>query len=459
MSSSEQPQVDHRRFQEALEASSKVAAEVLGDVHAADAATWLQDVTDEQAWEVFALLSTEDQADLLEHAEDGLARELVTRMSSKGLREVVEELPSDKAVDVLAEAGERVTADILGSVSRETAEDLRALISHNPESAGGVMTTEFVLARDDDRIGDVVKEIKKEGEDSEENLGVFVVDKAGTPVGYLSDRDLLTHSIHDSVSDLMAEPFVIAADEDQEAAATMIAKYALSALAVVDEAGVLVGVISLDDAQVILEEEATEDVHRLVGTSPTQQTRLPILVRASQRLPLMGITVAGGLASAQILSAFLGPGTQSPINEAILRYLPLIVGLAGNVGVQTSTILVRGFATGEVERNREREVFVSEVAVGALIGLLCGVVTFLFAAWMEGSLEEGVAIGLSVGTAVVAAVTWAGALGGAVPMLCRRMDIDPAVVAGAFLISLSDISGVAIYMVVADQLLSTLGQG
>ena len=457
MSTSDQSQADRRRFEEALESSPQRAAEVLGEVHAADAASWLQDVRGEEAWQVFSLLSTEDQADLLEYAEDELAHELVTHMSSEGLREVVEELPSDKAVDVLAEADERVAADVLDAVSKETAEDLRTLISYDPESAGGVMTTEFVLAQHDARIGDVVKEIKKEGEDSEENLGIFVVDGSGVPVGYISDRDLITHSIHDSVGEVMVDPFVIEAGEDQEVAAGLIAKYALSALAVVDEVGSLIGVISLDDAQEILEEEATEDVHRLVGTSPTQQTRLPILVRVRQRLPLMGVTVAGGLASAQLLGEFMGPGTESPINEAILRYLPLIVGLAGNVGVQTSTILVRGFATGEVEQDREAEVFRSEVAVGALIGALCGLVTFLFAAWLEGSLGQGTTLGLSVGTAVFVAVTWAAALGGAVPMMCRRMEIDPAVIAGPFLITLSDISGVAIYMVVADQMLSRLG--
>jgi magnesium transporter len=170
----------------------------------------------------------------------------------------------------------------------------------------------------------------------------------------------------------------------------------------------------------------------------------------------MGVTVAGGLASARLLGEFMQPGGESPINEAILRYLPLIVGLAGNVGVQTSTILVRGFATGEVEREREAEVFTSEVAVGALIGALCGLVTYLFAAWLEGSTGQGAALGFSVGAAVFVAVTWASALGGAVPMICRRMDIDPAVVAGPFLITLSDISGVAIYMVVAELMLSGL---
>ncbi len=446
----------HLQFEEALQQSLTDGARVLEAVHPADVATWLKDLTNDQAWGVFDLLSTEQQVDILELADEELTHVLVPNLSTGGLREIVEELPSDKAVDVLAEAEERVVEDVLRSIPAETAQDLRTLSSYDPDSAGGVMTTEFVLAKSGERVGDVVKEIKKKGGDTEDNLGVYVVDPSGVPVGYLSDRDLLTHSIHDTVEALMAEPFVVDAHADQETAAGLISRYALSALAVVDGSGALVGVISLDDAQVILEDEATEDVHRLVGTSPAQQTRLPVLVRVRQRLPLMGVTVVGGLLSARVLDAFLGGGGEGALNTAILRYLPLIVGLAGNVGVQTSTILVRGFATGEVSPEREAEVFMSEIKVGALIGVLCGFVTLCFAAGLEQAVGEPWILGLSVGVAVFAAVAWAAALGGMVPLACRRLDTDPAVVAGPFLITLSDISGVAIYMIVARQLLSHL---
>jgi len=435
-------------FEAALQESLTKAAALLGSVHPADAAEWLQDTEADDAWRVFHALDTEARGEVLGYADDGLRSVLIARLSSLDLKELVEELPSDEAVDVLAEADDRIAEDVLHSIPRELATGLRELSAYPPESAGGVMATEYVTVPTAMRVGDLVKAIRKEGEDADEDMGVFVIDTSGCPVGYVSDRDLLTHSIHTPVDEVMVDPFTVDAQEDQEEAANLIAKYNLQTLAVVDSDGVMQGVISVDDAQEILESEVSEDFMRLVGTAPSLQTRLPVLTRVRQRLPLMGVTVAGGLVSARILGEFQDPGGGT--GSVILRYLPLIIGLAGNVGIQSSTILVRGFATGEVEPQRERAVLAAEIQVGVLIGLLCGGVTALIATWMETG-----PLGGAVGTAVAVAVAWAAMLGGVVPVACRRLGIDPAIVAGPFLICLSDISGSAIYVAVARTLLSS----
>lgn len=443
-------------FREVLRVSPAQAAVLLADVHAADAADWLQDTDEEDRHRVFGALSPNLQADVLEYADEALTQGLVARLDAKDLGDVLEELPSDEAADVLNEADDRVVNDALAEVAPETARDIRALLSYDPETAGGVMATEFVAASLSQRIGDVVKEIRREGEDAEPDVGVFVLDENSRPIGYLSDRTLLTHPIHTPVEEVMVDPFLIQVGDDQEVAAQMIAKYGLEGLAVINERGGMLGVISADDAADILEEEVSEDFARLTGTgSEGQQTRRPVLVRVRQRMPLMGFTVLAGLASAKILAVALGsseagaaPGEDT--EEAILRYLPLIVGLAGNVGVQSSTIFVRGFATGEVEPDREWGVFGSEWCVGAIIGILCGVLTWFVAGLTEGGAPPG--LSLAVGVAVVASVAWAALLGGLVPISCRRLGIDPAIVAGPMLIALSDVSGCAIYIVVAQSL-------
>jgi len=436
-------------FKRVLEESPKKAAAFLEAVHPADVAGWLHDVQEEDAWQVFSALETELQAEVLEFAEDSFRSDLVQRLSAGDLREVVEELPPDEAVDVLADADDRVVADVLEAIPIELADDLRGLIAYPPESAGGLMTSEFVTVRQGERLGDAIKQIKQEGEQAEEEIGVFVVDENSKPIGFLSDRALLTNPIHSSVEEVMAEPITVLATEDQEEAANLIHKYGLIALAVVDGSGALVGVISSEDAHDVLKSEASEDILRMVGTAPILQTRLPIMTRVRQRMPLMAVTALGGLLSAKILAWFMGGEGDDAM---ILRYLPLIIGLAGNVGIQSATILVRGFATGEVEQDREPAVFASEVTVGTLIGIICGGMTALFASWMEsGTLYDP--LGGAVGSAVAVAVCWAAILGCMVPMGCRRLGIDPAIVAGPFLICLSDISGSAIYIVVASRLL------
>ena len=442
-------------FREVLAESPARAAVLLADVHPADATGWLRDTEEGDRHRVFGALSPSCQADILEHADEAFTQELIARLDAKDLGEVLEELPSDEAADVLIDADDRVVNDVLEQISPETAEGLRALLSYDAESAGGVMATEFVTAEIGERIGDVVKSVRKEAEDTEPDLGVFVLDEGNQPIGYLSDRALLTNKIHTPVEEAMVEPFIVAADDDQEVVAQTIAKYALESIAVVDAAGAMLGVISSEDAADILEEEVGEDFARLIGAgSEHQQTRLPVLIRVRQRLPLMGLTVLAGLASAKILALALGSsdaGTAAAggVQQAILRYLPLIVGLAGNVGIQSSTIFVRGFATGEVDPDRERSVFLTEWGVGTLIGLLCGTVTWLVAGFLESSTPG---LGGAVGIAVFAAVTWASFLGGVVPIACRRSGIDPAIVAGPFLIALSDVSGSAIYILVARQI-------
>ncbi|TDJ72670.1 MAG: magnesium transporter [Planctomycetota bacterium] len=451
----EEQAITFKDFKEVLEASPSKAAAFLEPVHAADVATWLQDVTAEDAWQVFTALSIETQAEVIEYAEERLRGELIPRLSMDDLRDVVEELPADEAVDVLAEADERVAEDVLDSIPTELATELRELIAFPPESAGGVMTTEFVPVRAGTRIGDAIKLLKQEGDRIERDIGVYVIDDAERPIGYIPVTELLTNSIHTTVEEAMGEPFTILAAEDQEEAANRLKKYGLQALAVVDTEGALVGVISAEDAQEVFESEVSEDILRLVGTAPErQQTRLGVLTRVRQRMPLMAVTVLGGLVSAKILEVFLHSDAETAAGEgmSILRYLPLIIGLAGNVGIQSSTILVRAFATGEVEPEREFKVLTAEVTVGALIGLICGAATVFLASWMELGVWLA-AFGVAVGVAVATAVTWAAFLGCVIPMGCRRLGIDPAITAGPFLISLSDISGAAIYVMVARRLI------
>jgi magnesium transporter len=448
----EEHAITFKDFREVLETSPSKAAAFLEPVHAADVATWLQDVNHEDAWQVYAALSTETQAEVLEYAEESLRGILIPRLSTDDLRDVVEELPADEAVDVLAKADERIAEDVLDSIPGELAAELRELIAFPPESAGGVMTTEFVPVPAGTRLGDAIKLLKQEGDRLEQGIGVYVIDEGERPVGYIPVRELLTHSIHSTVEEVMDEPFTILATEDQEEAAIRLQKYGLQALGVVDGSGALVGVISAEDAQDVFESEVSEDILRLVGTAPErQQTRLGVLTRVRQRMPLMVVTVAGGLISAKILEAFLQGGAGGD-SSSILRYLPLIIGLAGNVGIQSSTILVRAFATGEVEPEREVAVLAGEVTVGALSGAICGTAIFFVASWMEAGVWMA-SFGAAVGAAVATAVAWGARLGCVIPMGCRRLGIDPAITAGPFLICLSDISGAAIYVLVARWLM------
>jgi magnesium transporter len=419
---------------------------LLEGLHEADVAEALLDCTDRESWMAFEALNLEKRAEVLATAEDSLREQLLEQLTPRQIGAIVEGMAADDVVDLLALSGREVTERVLRNVDLERARGLRELASYAPDSAGGMMTTEYLVIKVESRIGDAIKHLKHEAIEADESAGVFVVDEEGKPVGYVPDRELLRHSIHDNVSAVMSDAILVPVGMDQEEVAQRILKYGLNEIAVVDAAGILVGVVHSDDAQEVLEDEASEDMLRMVGTSAEHQTRLPIWRRVTTRLPLQGLTVLGGLVTAAIIEAALG-GESTAL--ALLRYIPIIIGLAGNVGIQASTILVRAFATGEVEPEREASVLMSETLVGLVIGVLCGAATTT-AIYFTGTASHDFHFAAAIGLAIASAVTWAAFLGCLVPMTCRRIGIDPAVVAGPFLITVSDISGTALYLGVAS---------
>ncbi|MFT5287480.1 MAG: magnesium transporter [Planctomycetota bacterium] len=437
-----------------LEGGDDALTQFCADVHFADIAEWLQDLSEDEAWRVFSVLTAEDRAEIFEYSEEPVRELLVGRMSDNDFVEVLHEMQADDVADLLALTNEATAERVLRKIDFDRAQGLRELIHYQPDTAGGLMTTEFVTVPEGTRIGDAIKEIKKqvqtdEGPSGEDGLGIWVVDDAGCPVGFASDRDLLSHSIHDSISEVMEGDIkTVAPDQDQEVVASIFRKYGMSEVPVVDRGGALIGIVAYEYAHELIEEEAEEDLLRLVGTSPDEHTRLPVLTRVKHRLPMQPLTVLGGLLSAWILDFALpeetGPGVR------ILTYIPLIIGLAGNVGIQSSAVLVRALATGEVTPDRERSVLFSEIAVGSVIGVLCGLAAYLGAYLIEDDLR----FAFAVGSAIAVSVSWASVLGSGITLLCNRLKIDPAIVAGPFLITVSDVSGSAIFVTVASLLIT-----
>jgi magnesium transporter len=445
----------------ALDVRPSALPGLLERTHLSDLAHWLLEYDDDAAWRIFESLPDRGRADLLTYAGQPLRERLVPRMDVPGLVAVVEHLPPDEVVDLLALTDGDTSERVLHQVDLDRADGLRQLAEYPEDSAGGIMTPEVDVFTEGTRVGDVIKTLRKEGQEHfDDGAGVFVVDAGHRPVGFVSDRDLLRTPIHTPIEEVMETDLVtVGAEDDQEHVARTLSKYALAAVPVVDERGSLIGIVNADDALDVLEEEAEEDFLKLVGTAPEQQTRLPIGRRVRQRLPLMGLTVIGGLLTAKILE-FAGATSEGGVSTTdLLRYIPIILGLAGNVGIQSSTILVRGFATGEVGANRELSVVGSEVSTGAVIGVLCGLVTAGVSVFSEAT-DTGLAwvFAAAIGSAIAIAVTWAALLGCLVPLGCHRLGVDPAVVAGPFLITMSDVSGTAIFMGIGHLIVS-LGTG
>lgn len=451
--SEKRPEVEDLRA--ALAGGEEQLGAFLEELHPADLVDLAGELEPDELDRVLAHLDNEECAELFKFADDDLAREIFGHFSVERAVEIVELLPADEVVDLLALAEDERADRILRSVDFERAQGLRKLARYDEETAGGLMTVEYVSVDQDANVGDAIKLIRtEEGPAADEEGGVFVLDEAGRPVGYVSDRDLLTTPIHTPISEVMNTDLVtVGVQADQEEVGRLFMKYSFPALPVIDARGALIGVISSEDAQDVVQEEAEEDIGLLVGTSPEGlQTHRPVLERVRHRIPVMGVTVGGGLLIAWLLGEAF-PESKQGGNTDILRYLPIVLGLSGNVGMQSSTILVRGFATGEVTQDRLSSVVRTEVLVGFLIGVACAIITMGVAPFSEASTANPMQFAAAISAAICVAVTWSTLLGCVVPIGFERIGMDPAIAAGPFFMTLSDLSGSCIFLGVSSLLL------
>ena len=420
--------------------------------HAADLADvmWM-DLEPEEARKVFHSLELTAAAEVLAEAEEKLQALLLEGSDPEFVGRLLSELSYDDGVDLLEELPEELRLEVMCFVNPEDAAELRHLSEYDPDSAGGMMTTEFLTAGMGDNVGDVLKKIKRDEGEAESIYVVFIVDEIGTLNGVISTRELLEASIHEKVADIMI-PDVIKAkvDEDREDVAHRILHYNLSVIPVVDPRGVIVGVATADDALEVLEEEGSEDALLLAGAHGESDAGEPLAAMVGHRAPMLAIPVLAGLLMAKIMVLFEGPPEEEVETFKILvRYVPMVLALSGTVGMQTSAVLVRGFAVGQIVPGRRLGVFFSEVKIGVALGLICALV----AGPAMGLLLNDMSQGLVLGLALMVSVCWSATASSSIALGSEAAGLDPALVAGPLMIAVSDLSAVVLFLGMASALI------
>lgn len=438
----------------------QVRAASVAEVRSADIAAALIELDQRTRQLILALLSDERAAEVLAEAEERTAEELLALIELPRLARLVAEMDPDDAVDLLELVPNETRAAVMAHLDADTQRDVQLLGRYEPESAGGIMTTEAVAVGSNETVRSALTKMA-EAEQSEVMGDAFVVDPAGTLVGLVDLKALLNAEPDEPVATLMESDVVsIGTEADQEEAARLVDHYGLTSLPVVDAAGRLKGVITADDIIEVLAEEASEDMFRLAGTGVVHPTTERLMTRLRARAPWLSVTLAGTFLAGMLIelveARWFSTGT-GPVNEdfkALLYFIPLIGGMAGNVGSQSSTIMVRGFATGEVDPRRPMRVLPGEVAIALCIGLVSGVLVGFAATFWH---ADKAWLGLVVGTALPCAVVVAAFAGTLVPFACQAVKVDPAYASGPFLLTLNDIAAYLIYFAVALGLMQALG--
>jgi len=437
---------------EALATNPQELVELTEELHPADLADLAAALEPDQAQKLLSVLPTEFGARLLEHLDEERRSQLFATLAVKELDKAVDltdEMAADDRADLYATLGEELRTELLDAIDEEESRDIRQLLAYPEDSAGSLMTTEFVSLPANLTAQQAIELIRDTAAEKETIYQAYAVDQNGTLLGVVSLRDLVVSPAKRTIAEIMNPNIVsVSVEDDQEEVARIIAKYDLLALPVVDRHHRIAGIITVDDAIDVVEEEATEDVHKMGGVEPLEQpyikTPLKTLIRS--RLPWLVVLFVAGLATRNVLEFYSTVKLESI--HKLMWFVPLIVGAGGNSGTQSATLVIRALALGRLELRQASKVLARELVVGLSMGVCLGVVGVLSAAaW---STTRFLGIVLTVGCAVTGVVTVGALLGSGIPLLFHRLKIDPAVASNPFITSMCDITGLILYMQIAQ---------
>ncbi|MCL2570283.1 MAG: magnesium transporter [Firmicutes bacterium] len=411
----------------------------------------MNEVTNREKVIVFRLLSKDSAHLTFEQLDTSIQKELLESFTDEYAKEIVEELAPDDRVQLFEELPPSVVSRLIKSLSVEERKITNMLMGYEPETAGRIMTPEFIALNRDMTADEALQKVRVQAKDKETIYTLYVTGDKKKLEGVVSLKMLLTAEPEEKIEDIMIDSVIMAwTDTDREEAAKKLKDYDLLAIPVVDREGCIVGIITIDDALDILEQEATEDIYDHAGLADItgkETNRSEVLVRGSVwaiwkvRLPFLVITLVAGLAAGLIIDGF--EETLEYIGVAVAIFIPVIMDMGGNVGTQSTTVFVRGVVLGHIEMKTFWRHLLKEVLVGASIGLIVGVITGIIGGVWQGMPMLGLAVGLSL----FVTMTLAAFLGFLVPYILIKLKADQAAGAAPIITSIKDIVGLIIYFV------------
>ncbi len=412
---------------------------VLNNQHPADLADLFRHLGDEDQQSLLPLIAEPLAARMLVELDTSTLLNVTENLDHEVLSDLVEEMAPDDAADLLGDLSEEHSERVLELMEEEGAEDIRELLAHPEDTGGGLMTSRLVAVRADMTVASAIAHLR--GMTDEEHIFyIYVVDEQDRLLGTAPIKRLLLASQDTLISELIKRECIsVRTDMDQEEIARLFADYDLVALPVVDEAGRLVGQVTIDDVVDVINAEATEDIYGLAGTSAEELDARTIAGVLRRRLPWLLVCLGGGLFSGAVIDGFHEDIVAA--SAMLLVFMPGIAGMGGNTGVQTSTVTVRSLATGHIKpgalwSNIWRELRVA-MCIGLILGLLIlGVARLWTGQWLLGS---------CVGLAMFCSITLASLLGALLPFLFRSVGIDPAVASGPLITTLNDGLSLLVY--------------
>jgi magnesium transporter len=421
---------------------------IVNKTHAADLSVVFRSLSLSQQRKLFSLITDVEQKGIMFSELDAdTFQDLIEEMKIEDIVGILESMPADDVADIIGRLPEEKSKTILDKMRKAESEEVEDLLRYEDDSAGGIMVPDFIALREDATAREAIESLQTEHSDVEMAFYLYVVDEYGKLVGVSSLRQLVVVSPATPLKEFMiTDVFSVQTDMDQEEVAKLVARYDILAVPVVDGSNRLVGIVTVDDVIDILRKEATEDILKMAGAGEEFVETKSIFKSTRIRLPWLFASCLGGIFAFFIIGKY-----ESSLSKIayLAAFIPVIMGMGGNIGTQSSTIVVRGLATGRINARDIWSVVFKELSIGLILGLVYGL---LIGAVAQFRYSMG-ALAISVALAVICSMSVAALVGSLVPMGFARVNIDPAVATGPLVTTSIDIISVFFYFLIATTLL------
>ncbi len=419
---------------------------LIAKTHPADIAWVFRHLSGQDRAEVFNILAQTDLVgEVLSELDESIMVPLVENLSPKFMGDVVSEMASDDAVDLIEALPEELAAEIRKHMEKADRDEVDELLQYHPETAGGLMSPDFMYLDEELSVGEAIAKVQKRSEEKEMVFYLYITYSDGKLAGVVSLRELLTNPPHRLLKNIMRSNVIaVTTDMDQEEVAHVISQYNILAVPVVDSSYKLIGIVTVDDIIDVIREEATEDFLQMAGAGKDREILLKSTTEnAMLRAPWLFASWLGGVMALLIIGSF-----EEELGQvlALAAFIPIVMGMGGNIATQSSTIVVRGIATGRINMDDFFKLVFKEMRVGVILGILYG--GFLGVLAYFGYAEPKL-LGVVVGLSIFFSMAMAATVGTAIPLVLKRFDIDAAIATGPFVTTAIDILGVLAYFMIA----------
>ncbi|HJD03506.1 MAG: magnesium transporter [Mediterraneibacter sp.] len=419
----------------------KKLKEELETIHPVDIVDAMEELDKKQRTLIFRLLAKEEAAEVFTDMDSDMREDLINALTDSELEEVMEEMYVDDTVDVLEEMPANVVDRLLMATDEDTRKKINALLQYPEDSAGSIMNIEYISLRREMTVADAILKIRQVGINKETIYTCYVTEKKKL-IGMVDVKDLLTAGESRKIEEIMDDNVLFARTlDDQEYVANMINKYGLVAIPIIDHEDCLVGIVTVDDAMLVLQDETTEDISIMAGVSPNEDSYFgtSVFQHAKNRSLWLMLLMLSATVTGEILGYYENAMAVMPV---LITFIPMLMGTGGNCGSQSSTLVIRGLAVGEIEFKDIFRVIFKEIRIALIVGLLLSVVNGIRIYIMY---DQNIMLALALGITMIAVVTMAKCIGCILPLLAKKLGLDPAIMAAPLITTILDTCTILVY--------------